>query len=261
MNKITYLCTLFVFSFIFSTNLEAHSQTSGEIQRVRLDFTTPSGFTRHLLLAFTPDNAASDSFDYGYDASNADEFPNDMFWIIDGANYVIQGVGAYDNTKFYPLYINITYACIINISLNKLENFETDINVFIYDSLLNTYAQINIADFEVMLESDLYQNRFYIAFSDNTTLSLSDNEIDTPDQVSYLAGSKEIYIKSDTIMDVEHVHLINILGQTVMSWSKKEFNSFGSKIKIPVSNIPEGTYIIKVETNSSTINKKVIIES
>ncbi len=259
MTKITYLCTLLVFNFLLVTNLEAHSQTSSEIQRVRLDFTTPTGFTRHLLLAFTPDNAASDGFDYGYDASNADEFPNDMFWIIDGANYVIQGVGAYSNTKFYPLYVNITNACAVNISLNRLENFDTEINVFIYDSLMNVYAQINKAGFEVMLESGLYENRFYIAFSDNTTLSLSDNEIDTPDQVSYLARTKEIYIKSDTILDVENVHLLNTIGQIVMSWSKKEFNNFGSKIKIPVSNIPEGTYIIKVETNNSTINKKVII--
>ena len=41
---------------------------TNQIKRVRLDFTSPLGYTRHLLLGFTPDNAASDSFDYGYDA-------------------------------------------------------------------------------------------------------------------------------------------------------------------------------------------------
>jgi len=32
-----------------------------------------------------------------------------------------------------------------------------------------------------------------------------------------------------------------------------------NEIRIPVSNISEGNYILKVETNGSTVNKKVII--
>ncbi len=261
MNRFTQLCTLIVFSSIFSTNSKSIAQTSNEIQRVRLDFSTPTGFTRHLLLAFTPNNAATDGFDYGYDALTADELPNDMFWIIEGAHYVIQGVGAYDNTKSYPLSVSITDACAITISLNSLENFDTEIDVFIYDSVLDTHERINVGGFDVMLESALYPDRFYIAFSDNSTLSLTDTKIDTLDQVSYLTESNEIYIKSEAIHDIETVHLINILGQTVLSWRKNEYYSSGSKIKIPVGEIPKGTYIIKVETSNSTINKTVIIDS
>ena len=37
-------------------------------------------------------------------------------------------------------------------------------------------------------------------------------------------------------------------------------NISGNEFKIPVKNIADGAYIIKVESNTSTINKKIIIK-
>ncbi len=34
--------------------------------------------------------------DYGYDALNIDDFPNDMFFLVEDNQLVIQGVGAFD---------------------------------------------------------------------------------------------------------------------------------------------------------------------
>lgn len=236
------------------------------IQRVRLRFSSEDGLRRPLLLGFTPDNAASDGFDYGYDALNYDQFPNDMYWNIEGKNYVIQGVGAFHASKAYPLNINITNAGLIKIGITDLENFNTEIDVFVYDSLLDTYTQINSVEYEITLEAGIYESRFFIAFSsddatsttDGNALSITDNETSSA-LVSYLIKSHEIYIKSAESMDIEKVRLFNIMGQTVMTWNKKEFNSTFGEIRIPVVNIPEGTYIISAETSNATINKKAII--
>jgi hypothetical protein len=228
------------------------------IQRVRLRFSAEDGLRRPLLLAFTPNNAASDGYDYGYDALNYDQYPNDMFWNIEGQNYVIQGVGAFDDSKAYPLNINITNAGLIKIGITDLENFDTEIDVFVYDSLLETSTQINAVDYEVTLEAGIYQNRFYVAFGSNDALSITNNETSSA-LVRYLIKSHEIYIKSAELMDIEKVRLLNIMGQTVMTWNKKEFNSTFGEIRIPVVNIPEGTYIISAETSNATINKKAII--
>lgn len=74
------------------------------IKHIRLEFITQEGAKRALLLAFVPNGLASDGFDYGYDAENADtEFSNDMFWRIEDSNYTTQGVGDFDLTKKYPL--------------------------------------------------------------------------------------------------------------------------------------------------------------
>jgi hypothetical protein len=251
-----------------SNKFRMHPYTNpNDIQRVRLQFSSDDGLIRPLLLGFTPDNAATDGFDYGYDALNFDQFPNDMFWSIDGGNYVIQGVGAFDALKTYPLNVNITNAGSIRIALTGLENFNTEIDVFVYDSLLDTYTKINSNDFEIVLESDIYVNRFFVSFSsddalsttDDNALSITDND-EASVKINYLTASSEIYIKSAALMDIEKVHLINIIGQTIMSWNKKEFSNQAVEIRIPVVNIPEGTYIIKVETYNAILNKKVILK-
>ena len=97
MTKITYLCFVFLFCLPFF----GHSQSS-EIQRVRLDFVGPMGYTRDLLLAFTSDEIASDGVDYGYDGLLFDKLPDELNWMIEDDRYVIQGVGHFDNNKYYP---------------------------------------------------------------------------------------------------------------------------------------------------------------
>ncbi len=236
------------------------STDPNEIQRVRLQFLSDDGFIRPLLLGFTPNNAASDDFDYGYDASNPDLYPNDMFWNIQGSNYVIQGVGAFDNSNVYPLNVNITNAGLIKIALTGLENFESDIDVFVYDSLLGSYTQINSNDFEMVIESGIYQNRFFITFSPNPTLSLTDNDKPSTVQVSYLTRSREVYLKSVEVKNIEKIYLLNIVGKSISTWDRQSFSDDSDEMRIPVKNIPEGTYIIRVVSRNSIINKKVIIK-
>ena len=116
--KITQLAFAIILVFgisAFTTTSNAINNTSNNqatqsstIQRVRIDFTTPTGYVRHLLLAFTSNNAASDGFDYGYDGMVADDFPDDLNWMIEDDRYVSQGVGAFDQTKKYPLGLFLT---------------------------------------------------------------------------------------------------------------------------------------------------------
>ena len=113
------------------------------IQRVRISFIAPDGMVRNLLLGFTPNNQASDDIDYGYDALNTETFPNDMFWLINGQYYVIQGVGEFDSSKSYPLAIELSEEASFEITLNTIENFTEPIDIFVYDSELNIYFPIN----------------------------------------------------------------------------------------------------------------------
>src|SRR5690606_15563107 len=57
------------------------------IKRIRFDYTTSANSVRHLLLGFTPNNEASDGFDYGYDALNGDTYPSDMSFVINTNKY------------------------------------------------------------------------------------------------------------------------------------------------------------------------------
>lgn len=65
-------------------------------------------------------------------------------------------------------------------------------------------------------------------------------------------------LKTPSSINVKQIYLININGQTVGSWNSTN-QPLSNEIRIPVKNISEGNYIVKVETNYSSYNKKIII--
>jgi hypothetical protein len=234
-----------------------------DIRRVRLIYSTPEGARRYLLLAFTPDNSASDNFDYGYDAKVFENNPNDMLFMIDNDKYVIQGVGEFDESKKYPIGFFSKTGGPIEVAVSELENMPANAKVYIYDSLLETYTKINDKNskYETTLDAGNYLNRFFITFAkENNSLSAPDELFDNI-IINYLQISKEIFIKIPNGTDVKQVYLTNMLGQTITSWNETNTPSFSNEMKIPISrNIAEGTYIMNVQTSSGTINKKIIIK-
>jgi hypothetical protein len=230
------------------------------IKRIRIEFKTPEGAIRPLLLAFVHNGLATDGIDYGYDAPNNDTFPNDLSWLINNEPYVIQGVGDFDKTKQYPLSMLLSNTGNVEIGLTALENFDTPINVFVYDALLGTYTKINNVNFQMSLDANNYTNRFFIAFQPNSgTLSVED-KIAEHIIVNYLSSTNEIYVKTINNIDIRQIYLINLLGQTIKSWNATNLPMSNNEIRIPISKISEGNYILKVETSMNTVNKKVIIK-
>ncbi|MFD2540886.1 HYR domain-containing protein [Lacinutrix gracilariae] len=238
---------------------ENNQEPTDIIKRVRLNFTSPEGAVRPLLLAFTPNNEASDAIDYGFDAKNSDYFPSDMSFLIENEKYIIQGVGAFDIEKMYPITIDLGVSGNIQIALDDLENFEEAIDVFIYDALLGSYTAINENNYQITLDAGSHNNRYFIAFKE-------DNELNTIDQqhnnvvINYLSATSEIYINVPNTVDIKQVYLVNLLGQTVKSWNATNA-PLSQECKLPVRKIAEGTYIIKVRTsNNAIINKKVVVK-
>ena len=77
--------------------------------------------------------------------------------------------------------------------------------------------------------------------------------------VNYLQKTNEIYVKTPPQIDTKQIYVINVAGQIIKSWNMTNL-PLASELKIPVKNISEGTYIIKIETSTRSINKKIIIK-
>ncbi len=235
-----------------------------EIQRLRIDFETPLGYTRHLLLGFTPDNAATDEFDYGYDGLNVDDFPDDLNWIIDDQRYVIQGVGEFNTSKCYPLGMFLLNSGDINISLNALENFNSEINVFIYDALLGTFDSINNSNYSKSLTSGDYMNRFYITFTNDITQinidnnSLSINDIDFKrTNFKYVNSTDELIIDTNNNYHIKELSIFNYNAQEL--YSKQLLNV--DRLALSMQSINTNTLIIKlVSDNNMVFYKQLIIK-
>ncbi|MFD2914699.1 T9SS type A sorting domain-containing protein [Psychroserpens luteus] len=270
MKALYYLCFAMFFlmpvrGVCSSFDYDDITTTNTQVQRVRIDVTTSTGFVRHLLLAFTPDNAATDEYDYGYDAVNYDNYADDSSWMIGEQRCNIQGVGAFNNSKTYPLGLFLSNAGNVEFSLTALEHFDEAINVYIYDSLNNTTTSIfNSNLIETMPEGDS-TNRFYIAFTNNinamvfadSTLSTQDITLGTP-QISYISSTKELKIEVPQDLSFQDIDLYNILGQRVKQWSNLASNSSGT-YNISLSNISKGTYLVSLKTKTGKFNKRLII--
>ncbi|RYH72181.1 HYR domain-containing protein [Flavobacteriaceae bacterium 144Ye] len=240
-----------------SENSESEAYNDG-IKRLRLKVTTSENAGRHLLLGFTPNNEATDGVDYGYDAQNRDQLTNDASWSIEDNNYIIQGVGEFDELNTYPLNIHLSNQGNVSISLTDLENFDEDIDVFVYDSTEDSYTQINYSNFNINLEAGDYNGRFNIVFVEDNSLSVIDTQLKDI-TVKYLHNSNELYIKTPSSINAKQIYMINIAGQVVKSWNMTNL-PLSDELRIPVKNISEGNYVVKIETNTSSYSKKVIVK-
>jgi hypothetical protein len=257
MNKVTSVCITLLLTLSFVSTSYAQ-----EIQRVRVDFKTPNDFIRHLLLGFTPDNAANDGYNYGYDATAMVEYPDDLNWMIDNKRCVIQGVGEFNTNKTYPFGMFIANSGDVEISLAELENFDQPIDVYIYDALTNVFTLINDTDFSITMDSGEYLERFFITFqnitpppsSANIALSINDNNLDEIILRS-ITTTNEILIDTRNQLKINKVEILDILGKKVIDI--KNIND--SKLRIPTQHINSKIIIVSVFTNNGIVRKKLLL--
>lgn len=233
--------------------------SNSTIQKVRIDFTTPTGYVRHLLLGFTSDDAATDGFDYGYDALNPDNFPDDLNWMIDNQRYVTQGVGAFNETKSYPLGLFLTNSGNIKIELASLENFTESINVYVFDSLLNTYTLINNQDYTGFSESGEFTERYYLTFIENTNenfilLSTTETQIENV-SINYNKAKNQLYINTNNANHLDKVELYDFIGKRIYNIE----NIHSSTLHIPIYRQRSPYYIIRIQYKNKYLIKKIAV--
>ena len=267
MTRLTYLCfaiLLCVFSNGIAKNSSYITKTTANYtdpQLLRIDFTMPNGYIRHLVIGFTPDDAATDGYDYGYDALNVENFPDDLNWIIENERYVIQGVGAFNDTKKYPLGMFLTNSGNIKISLDRFENFDSPIDVFVYDAQLESYTQINNLDYTSYMSNGEYTDRFYIAFKNNDDTSLAKRSLSTAEvffentRINYLSTTKELYVNTNSSNSIKNVTIYNLNGQKVYA----ENGIQNHLIRMTIPNLKGHYGIVSVESDDGFIVTKQIV--
>ena len=248
----SFICFIVCFNFSFSQS---------EIQTVRIDFENPEGFTRQIALGFTPDNIATDGVDYGYDALNIGDLEDDLNWMIEGNRYIIQGVGAFKLDSYYPLGMFLSNSGDISISLNRLENFENEINVYLYDLEYDRYTLLNETDLTQNIAVGNYINRFFLTFSDHIhTEIINDYKIETNESeieviaVTYSKVSDELFVKGLSSDEDTILNLYGLDGRKIGA-----YNNYSETQVISTSEIPRGIYLLTIENSSFSYSTKVCI--
>jgi|GEM_PF-4903453 len=238
-------------------NINDPITTIDNYMKIRLGFNSNNGYHRQGLLGFMNEKATS-GMDYGYDAFNIDDFPNDMYFLVDENQLVIQGVGSFDINASIPIGVKTDVEGKVSFVIDALENFNPEQSIFIYDAETNTYNDIRNGLFEVILPVGVNDTRFSLRFKDKTLDTAKNISEDKTIKISHIQNGDIILINNKSLdTSVEKVTLFNTLGQSIANW--KIENQEQQNIQIPIKNISTGVFIVKVKTSKGDINKKILV--
>lgn len=221
--------------------------------KIRLLFDSSTGYHRQLLVGV--DEKASNSFDLGYDAFIADVGDEDMFWVVDGAKFVIQAVNNFNIDQELPLGIVIKETGLVKIKVDTLENIDHSFKIYIKDSLTGETHKINNQPFEINLEAGEYFDRFTLTFQPRLK-TVKDVALREGIDVYMNNNISELQIIKIVDTDITSVSLFNYLGQQVKIWGSGFNERF---ISLPIK-INTGVYIVQINTKNGNISKKIIID-
>ncbi len=231
-------------------------------KKIRLGFNSRNDYHRQILLGFM-DEKATDQMDFGYDAYNLDNIPNDMYFLIGEDQFVIQGVGSFNKYASYPIGIKTDAEGTIKFMIDDIENFDSSQGVYIYDATTNTYNDIRSTPFEINVTAGTNNSRFALRFSKTTEEEdklaeeqLKANKID----IIHIQKTNLINI-NNRIEDcsVTKVRLYDDSGIEIENWKIQE-NRDQSNIQVHMKKGKMGVYIVKVETTRGEFTKKILIE-
>lgn len=223
--------------------------------KIRLGFNSVNEIHRQLLV--TVDTSATKGKDWGYDAPYNDTQIDDMYWMLDNEKYVIQGVDEINETSIFPLGLHSKTDGINTITIDKLENVEETLDIFIHDKDLGVYHNLRESDYQVTLTKGEYLNRFDMVFSNQKTLSNnaiaeSMNGLD----VYFDNDTKSLTINNPQLKTIKSIKMYTILSQSIYN-DKMEFK--GDRYSNKITGLISGVYIVKLESEYGEISKKILV--
>ncbi len=225
--------------FFRPANGSNKNATEDLTQRIRLGYNNSTGFYRQIMTAFVPE--CSDGHNTAYDARMVDVNPEDLYWITNNKEYVIDARPFRADLQI-PLGLKVTNSGIQSIFVEATDNF--DDAIYILDTDTGFTHDIRQSNFEVNLEPGVYNNRFKLVFQPASTVSV-DDVVTSSLQVYFTKKNKEITITNLDKLTLKSAKVYNTIGQLIKIVSKSEL--LQNEIKIPF-HVASGTYLINIET-------------
>ncbi|NEW79054.1 MAG: T9SS type A sorting domain-containing protein [Gelidibacter sp.] len=228
---------------------------------IRIGYEDPEKFHRQLALGFVPNSPADLNYNRGYDALMREPRKDELFFIIEDDHtkkYVIQGVGAYDNTYEFPIGLKITQEGTHNIMIDALENFTG--KVFIKDKKANITYDISTNKFSPNLSPGNYLDRFSIVFKDKYATVVDEDiaiEVNTPIEktIVYYHENGSLIVKTKNDLQVNNISIYNILGQQI---KQAKGNEPGKNVIVIPFQYPKGVYMVIVESELGKETFKIV---
>ncbi|TBW30375.1 LamG-like jellyroll fold domain-containing protein [Gramella sp. KN1008] len=226
--------------------------------KIRLHFASPKGYHREILV--TADANTSNDFDLGYDAPLIEDNAEDMYWLINDSEFVIQAVPNFNYDQVLPIGMKISKEGKFSIDIKELENF-SDVNIYLHDKKEDTYHNLLKGTFEAEASPGYINDRYEIVFKKPTTEEKEEipSTTDAPEiYVDYLRNTKEVILTNPDLIEIEHVELFSMNGQIIRSFENiPTRKTISLEMDRPLSS---AIYIVKVHSRDRSLSKKIIIK-
>lgn len=238
-----------------NTNQTTSVYNSDNRLKIRLGINTVNGIHRQLLV--TQDANATPGHDWGYDGLLNENQVDDMYWLVEGKKFIIQGTDVIDVNTILPIGIHTDDSGNNTFTIDALENVPDNLEIYIFDNATSTYHDIRANDFTINLPTGEYLDRFSMVFSTSSTLSIEDNVIVKDINTYYNNSQTSIIINNPKLHNITSVKLYNILSQEIFSETDIDTLDYTA---LKTGKLSTGTYFIKMKTDVGEISKKVLIE-
>ena len=226
-----------------------------------MKFESPKGYHRQILVA--ADANTTDGFDLGYDAPLIENNMEDMYWLVDETEFVIQAVPDFNLDQVLPLGIKISETGEYTIKIDAVENIDAGFDIYLKDLKTDEYFNLTKEPYNATAEeTGFFNDRYEIVFSkphkekpvvDKPEIELDDSLLG----LQYLKETDEISLFNPDLMNVDLVELYSISGQKIKTF--KDVPSEESILLRINQKLSSAVYIVKVYSGEKVISKKVII--
>ncbi len=233
--------------------------SSTKIPEIRIHTHINSTYFRENVIAFRENS--ENTYNKFTDGVNYDILNSDTFLIAEDNKLNIKSIN-YNEDAYVPFGFNANNETNnFSVKVNRINNFEDKIEVFIYDNELDTYTDIVNNSLDITLPKGDYNDRFEIVFK-NSKQVLADNNIIKSSQTldAYQNNNNKLFvINNPNAIQVKSLSIFDITGKVI--FSKNNIGNV-SQYTYPTNSLETGTYIIKIETeNNINLNKKIIINN
>ncbi|SFN41509.1 Por secretion system C-terminal sorting domain-containing protein, partial [Salegentibacter flavus] len=237
--------------------VQANKMQKDTRYKIRLQFNSPKGYLREILV--TADRNATNGIDLGYDAPLLDNSEEDMYWMINDNEFVIQGVPNFYLDQVLPIGLKIAEESEFGIKISKLENLPEHVNIYLHDKIDDSYFDLTKADFKASLSPEIYNNRYEIVFYNGEE---PEEDVDDEDlallEMGYSYNSRELHIKNPEMLEINKLVIYSISGQEVHSFLEvPKAKLITLELDKPLSS---AVYVVRAYTNKGEIATQVIIK-
>lgn len=227
-----------------------------ELPQIKIHTVLNNQYSREVALAFN--NAATDGFDLGMDAK-APEYtlPNDAYFPVDAASQFVISTLPFDIDKRIPFALKAGEQTTFKVTVGNLINFTDAENIYLFDKATGIYHDIKNNFFEITLPAGVVKDRFEITFKD-ATLSSNDNVLAGGLTVYQNNGTKNLTIANPQMLNLKSCAMYDVAGKLIFTKNNLGANA---EYTFPTSNLSDGVYIVRVNSNDNKeMGKKIIVK-